>query len=100
MADCTGLENRRAERYRGFESPPLRVQSDGRCKHLKYSALQRPFFIDALDYVKTVSCGLFPVDFRVAGNLRATVLSRHRNDTSGYRRLSVNSPIFLVCIKF
>ncbi len=53
MADCTGLENRRAARYRGFESPPLRVQSDGRCKHLKYSALQRPFFIGTLNCVKT-----------------------------------------------
>ena len=26
MADCTGLENRRAARYREFESPPLRFQ--------------------------------------------------------------------------
>ena len=24
MVDCTGLENRRTERYRGFESLPLR----------------------------------------------------------------------------
>lgn len=26
MADCTGLENRRAARYREFESPPLRFK--------------------------------------------------------------------------
>ena len=27
MVDCTGLENRRTERYRGFESLPLRKKS-------------------------------------------------------------------------
>lgn len=27
MAECTGLENRRTARYRGFESPPLRFDS-------------------------------------------------------------------------
>ena len=33
LVDCTGLENRRAERYRGFESLSLRFKSarhDGR----------------------------------------------------------------------
>ncbi len=100
MADCTGLENRRAARYRGFESPPLRIQTNGRCKHLKYCVLQRPFFIDALDYVKTVSFGLLPVEVRVVENIRPTVFSLYRNDTSGYRRLSLNSPIFFVCMKF
>lgn len=25
VAECTGLENRRTARYRGFESPPLRL---------------------------------------------------------------------------
>ena len=28
MVECTGLENQRAERYRGFESLPLRHESN------------------------------------------------------------------------
>ena len=28
MVDCTGLENRRTERYRGFESLSLRFKAD------------------------------------------------------------------------
>gem|GEM_PF-2410108 len=27
MVDCTGLENRRTERFRGFESHPLRLDN-------------------------------------------------------------------------
>ena len=30
MVECTGLENRRAARYRGFESPPLRNKKTAR----------------------------------------------------------------------
>ena len=37
LVDCTGLENRRAERYRGFESLSLR--------QIKTLAIMRAFFL-------------------------------------------------------
>ena len=49
MVDCTGLENRRTERYRGFESLPLRKKKEAKASFFALEGMRTPewgFVID------------------------------------------------------
>ena len=69
VADCTGLENRRTARYRGFESPLLRLFCPPPRKPLKNSGLRGGFSLSQ-------SIGTFNGTIRRVGSIVRLICKR------------------------